>query len=240
MYAATVFSEALTGAGIKMTGAVKRDRTIRHQLVAPGAAAKWQVLGIHETPISPVLARCNKDSMNLYAESLCKRLGSEVAQTSGSWENGTGAVGAFLKKAGVPAAEFKLDDGSGLSRDNLISPHALTKVLIYDFYSKNHEIFFNSLAVAGVDGTLDDRFRERDVRDLRRRVYGKSGFIEGVSTLCGYLKAKDDQWYVFSIMVNGIPHFSNPQVKVIQEKVLKAVDMSTLAPTSSAAPAFFR
>src|SRR5262249_34820447 len=138
-------------------------------------------------------------------------------------------VGAFLNKAGVPAAEFQLQDGSGLSRANAISPHALAKVLIYDFYRKDQEIFFNSLSVAGVDGTLDDRFREKDVRDLRRRVFGKSGFIEGVSTLCGYLKAKDDQWYVFSIMINGIPHLSNSEIKVIQEKVIKAVDLSAAA-----------
>jgi D-alanyl-D-alanine carboxypeptidase len=55
-------------------------------------------------------------------------------------------------------------------------------------------------------------------------VFGKSGFIEGVSTICGYLKARDDQWYVFSIMVNGIPKMSNPEIKQIQEKVIKAVD----------------
>lgn len=159
-------------------------------------------------------------------------LGYEVTHASGSWDSGTAAVGAFLKKAGVPDTEFKLDDGSGLSRGNTISPHALGKVLIYDFHSPNHELYFSSLSVAGVDGTLDDRFRERDLRDLRRRVFGKSGFIEGVSTLCGYLKARDDQWYVFSIMINGIPHLSNGEVKVLQEKIIKAVDISTPGPAA--------
>jgi D-alanyl-D-alanine carboxypeptidase/D-alanyl-D-alanine-endopeptidase (penicillin-binding protein 4) len=230
LFAATVFSETLAAAGIKMTGAVKRDRTTRQRRNAN--AAGWQVLGIHETPLTAVLARCNKDSMNVYAESLCKRLGFETTQNSGSWENGTAAVAAFLKSAGVPENEFKLDDGSGLSRGNAISPHGLAKVLVHDFYSKNHDLFFNSLAIAGVDGTLDDRFRDRDLRDLRRRVYGKSGFIEGVSTLCGYLKARDDQWYAFSIMINGIPHLSNGEVKVIQERVIKAVDVSTLGPSA--------
>jgi len=232
MFAATVFSETLATAGIKITGAVKRDRTVR-QRGATGApavfAGPWQVVGIHETPLAPVIARCNKDSMNVYAESLCKRLGYETTKTSGSWENGTAAVGAFLKKAGVPDAEFKLDDGSGLSRGNAISPHALARVLIYDFHRKEHDFYFSSLAVAGVDGTFLERFREKDVRDLRRRVFGKSGFIEGVSTICGYLKAKDDQWYVFSIMINGIPRLSNSEIKVIQEKVIKAVDTSTIA-----------
>jgi D-alanyl-D-alanine carboxypeptidase/D-alanyl-D-alanine-endopeptidase (penicillin-binding protein 4) len=229
MYAATVLSERVAAAGIKVTGVVKRDRTAREARAASPAAAagKWQVIGIHETPIPPVLARCNKDSMNVYAESLCKRIGFEATRQSGSWENGTAAVGAFLQKAGVPAGEFKLDDGSGLSRGNAISPHALARTLIYDFHGKNHEMFFASLSIAGVDGTLDDRFRERDLFSLRKRVFGKSGFIEGVSTICGFLKAKDDQWYVFSIMMNGIPHASNSEIKVLQEKIIRAVDAST-------------
>ena len=138
------------------------------------------------------------------------------------------AVGAFLKKTGVADSEFKLEDGSGLSRGNVISPHALAKVLLYDLFSKNRDVYFNSLSVAGVDGTLEDRFRERDMRDLRRRIFGKSGFIEGVSTLCGYLKARDNQWYVFSIMMNNIPHLSNSEIKLIQEKVIRAIDSSTI------------
>ncbi|HET6250148.1 MAG TPA: D-alanyl-D-alanine carboxypeptidase/D-alanyl-D-alanine-endopeptidase [Tepidisphaeraceae bacterium] len=226
MFAATVFSEALARGSVKVTGAVKRDRTLRQQRIAAGPAgqAKWQLIAIHETPLPPVLARCNKDSMNVYAESLCKRIGFESTQTSGSWDNGTVVVGAFLQRAGVPVGEFKLDDGSGLSRGNTISPHALAKVLVYDFYCKDHQMFFDSLSIAGVDGTLDDRFATRDTRDLRRRVFGKSGFIEGVSTVCGYLKARDDNWYVFSIMMNGIPPKSNSEAKVLQEKIVKAVD----------------
>lgn len=224
MFAATVLADTLAASGIKMTGAVKRDRTIRQSQEKALSAGRWQIIGIHETPIVPVLARCNKDSMNLYAESLCKRLGYESTHVSGSWESGVAVVGTFLKKAGVGDGEFKLDDGSGLSRGDAITPHALARVLIYDHFSRNNDLFFASLSIAGVDGTLDDRFRERDLRDLRRRVFGKSGFIEGVSTLCGYLSAKDNRWYVFSIMMNGIPHLSNGEIKVIQEKVIKAID----------------
>lgn len=235
MYAGTVLSETLTAAGINVSGVVKRDRTIRAEYEKGSATGggRWQTIGIHETPIGAVLARCNKDSMNLYAESLCKRLGYEATHAPGSWENGTGAVGAFLKKAGVPEGEFHLEDGSGLSRGNQISPHGLARVLIHDHFSKDHDLYFSSLSVAGVDGTLDDRFRERDVRDLRRRVFGKSGFIEGVSTICGYLHAKDDQWYVFSIMMNGIPRLSNSEIKGLQEKIIRAVDRNTLTAAAS-------
>ena len=80
----------------------------------------------------------------------------------------------------------------------------------------------NSLSVSGVDGTLEDRFRSNDLRDLRGRVVGKSGYINGVRTLSGFLKSKDGQYYAFSILMNHIP--DDPTVKVLQERILRAVD----------------
>ncbi len=228
LFAGTVFSEMLRSAGITMSGSVRRDRSIRAQIEKDKSA--WQVLAIHETPISVVLARANKDSMNLYAESLCKRLGFETAHASGSWENGTAAVGAFLRHAGVPDSEFRLDDGCGLSKENAIAARAIVKVLTYNFFGKNRQAFMDSLAIAGVDGTLDDRFRGSD---LRRRVFGKSGFVEGVSSLSGYLHARDGGWYAFSILMNGIPHLSNSEVKILQERIIKSIDSSVLATAST-------
>lgn len=221
MYGVTVFAETLGASGIIVSGQVKRDRnasTAREK--AP--SGEWKVIGIHETPLAVALARANKDSINLYAESLCKRLGHEISHASGSWENGTAAVGAFLKKAGIPESEFHLDDGSGLSRQDHISPHALIRVLTYDFFSPNHDAFLNSLSISGSDGTLEERFRGSD---LRRRVIGKSGFIEGVSCLSGFVRAKDNQWYAFSIMMNGVPYKSNSLAKFLQEKIIHALDV---------------
>jgi D-alanyl-D-alanine carboxypeptidase/D-alanyl-D-alanine-endopeptidase (penicillin-binding protein 4) len=224
LFGATVLSETLKLAGIAVTGEVRRDRTVQARHDA--GSIKWDVLGINETPLATALARANKDSMNLYAESLCKRLGFALAHESGSWANGTAAVAAFLRKTGSPPEQFNLDDGCGLSKLNTISPNALCKLLIYDFYSPNHQVFMSSLAVAGVDGTLHDRFRGSDIRG---RLFGKSGFVEGVSSLSGYLHARDGRWYTFSIIMNGIPPLSNSEIKPLQEKIIKAVDASTPA-----------
>ena len=217
MYAATVLSETLESAGIKVTGQVKRDRTAHDRQKAGGA--DWKMVGIHETPLAVALARANKDSINLYAECLCKRLGHETTQSSGSWANGTAAVAAFLKKAGVADSEFRLDDGSGLSKQNAISPHALVRVLAYDFAGRNHEALLNSLAIAGIDGTLASRFRGTN---LRGRVMGKSGYVDGVSCLSGYLRTRDQQWYAFSIMMNHIPGAT--LAKEVQEKIVRSLD----------------
>lgn len=223
LYAATVLADLLSANGVKVTGQVRRDRTVRRQdPAAMAASGKWPVVGIHETPIAPVLARCNKDSMNLYAEALCKRMGHDPTKgTAGSWETGTAATAAYLKSAGIPDTDFTLADGSGMSKRNAVSPRALARVLCYEYYGRNRDAYVASLSVAGVDGTLDDRFKGSD---LRQRVFGKSGFVEGVSTLGGYLKAKDGQWYAFSIMVNGIGPKTNGEVKLLQERIVKAVD----------------
>jgi D-alanyl-D-alanine carboxypeptidase/D-alanyl-D-alanine-endopeptidase (penicillin-binding protein 4) len=219
LFAATVLSETLRSAGLKVTGEVRRDRTVRARHDA--GTIKWTLVGVNETPLPIALARANKDSVNLYAESICKRLGFATARQSGSWANGTAAVGAFLLQAGVPPEQFHLDDGCGLSKLNNISPNALCMLLVQDFYSPNHQTFISSLAVAGVDGTLDDRFRGSDIRG---RLFGKSGFVEGVSSLSGYLHGRDGAWYVFSILMNGIPHQSNSLIKPLQEKIIKAID----------------
>jgi D-alanyl-D-alanine carboxypeptidase/D-alanyl-D-alanine-endopeptidase (penicillin-binding protein 4) len=212
LYAATVFSETLAANGVRREGAVRRDNTFRSRNLGT-------VVAVHETPLGTVLARANKDSMNLYAESLCKRLGREASGESGSWANGTLAVADFLRRAGVADNQFHLDDGCGLSKENVISPKAIAAVLAHEFHGKNRDAYMVSLSIAGVDGTLDDRFKGSD---LRGRVTGKSGFVNGVRSLSGFLKAKDGHYYAFSILMNKIP--DDPTAKILQEKIVKAVD----------------
>ena len=220
MYGATVFAEVLRRKGITVTGVVRRDRGLQAARRAGGPGAdRWRVLAIHETPLATVLDRANKDSVNVYAESLCKRLGHETTGQPGSWANGTAALGEFLKSLGVPEAEFKLDDGCGLSKQNAISAAAVNRILTHSFHGPHRELFRDSLAVAGVDGTMQDRFRGSD---LKGRVFAKSGYVNNVRALSGYLQTRDGQWYAFSILMNRVPE--SPEIKVIQEKIVKAID----------------
>jgi len=217
MFAAQVFSETLAASGVTMSGRVVRDRSFRpfvdrNQL----GLISTTVVAIHETPLEQVLARANKDSMNLYAESLCKRLGF-AASGEGTWATGTREMGAFLQKVGVPATSFRLVDGSGLSKTNKVTAGAIVKVLAHDFAGPNKKLYLGTLAIAGVDGTISDQFRGTD---LKGRVFAKSGYVSGVSCLSGYLHASDDQWYAFSVLINNITGGG----KEIRERVVKAVD----------------
>ena len=220
MFAATVLAETLAAEGITVKGTTTRDRTVRDRARSGGG---WTVVAELQTPMAPVLARANKDSMNLYAEALCKRLGHEVSTEPGSWANGTAAVGEFLKKIEIDEAQFHLDDGCGLSRQNTVSANALATLLAYNYRSKNKQLFLDSLGVAGQDGTLKGRFKGTD---LRERVYAKSGYIDNVSSLSGYLKTKDEKWFAFSILMNDLPGGTNPTAKEMQERIVRAVDRS--------------
>ena len=224
MYAGTVFAEVLRRKGIAVSGTVRRDRTLSAQREQRGL----KVIAIHETPLTTVLGRANKESVNLYAESLCKLLGRETSGRPGSWENGTAALGAFLQSIGVARSEFTIDDGSGLSKRNAISAEAMAKVLTHNFHSAHRDVFRSSLAIAGVDGTLDGRFRGSD---LRGRVFAKSGYVNGVCALSGYVRARDGRWYAFSILMNRVSGLAAMQQ--IQEKIVKAIDANsaTLADT---------
>ena len=71
-----------------------------------------------------------------------------------------------------------------------------------------------------MDGTLHSRFAGSD---LQERVIGKSGSINAVSTLSGYLRARDGQWYAFAIMMNGFKG-SSREMHALQERIVKAVD----------------
>jgi D-alanyl-D-alanine carboxypeptidase/D-alanyl-D-alanine-endopeptidase (penicillin-binding protein 4) len=218
MFAATVLAETLARSGVTVAGSVSRDRTVRDKHAIDPAG--WSVVAALDTKLATVLDRANKDSMNLYAESMCKRLGNAVSGLPGSWANGTAAVGAFLKSIGVPESHFHLDDGCGLSRENTVSSDALLQVLSYNFHGKNRETFLASLAVAGADGTFEKRFKN----NLRGRVFGKSGYVSGVSALSGYLKAQDGEWYAFSILMNGLGEGTNSTAKTLQEKIVAAID----------------
>jgi D-alanyl-D-alanine carboxypeptidase/D-alanyl-D-alanine-endopeptidase (penicillin-binding protein 4) len=221
LYAGTVLAECLTAAGITV-GAVERDRTARTRYLAgePG----WTLLASHETALTTVAARANKDSMNLYAECVCKRLGSAVFG-EGSWSNGVAAVGQFLQQIGVPANQFRLDDGCGLSKENVISANLMTTVLAHDYYGPNAKAFMNTMAIAGVDGTMEERFKGTD---LRGRVLAKSGFVNGVSCLSGYLHARDGEWYAFSVLFNHVPAGGTSLAKTLEERIVRALDVNSV------------
>ena len=179
------------------------------------------------SPISTVVTRCNTSSQNLYAEALIKRLGYTFSSGTqpGSWHTGAAAIRMIVSERigdkSISSAMI-VSDGSGLSRENRITAALMTAWLdTFHRDSKLADIFINSLALGGETGTLDDRFTDSIFRDYR--VQAKSGYINGVSCLSGYITAPDGRRRTFSILVNDLAPGTVRAAKRLQESIVREV-----------------
>jgi D-alanyl-D-alanine carboxypeptidase/D-alanyl-D-alanine-endopeptidase (penicillin-binding protein 4) len=189
LYAGAIFRDMLSYAGIKLNGRVARG-------LAP---AKIQKLAEHRQPMMPTLINLNKVSDNLSAELVLKTIGAEKFGRRGNAANGLRAMRLFLSSAAVDTTAMRLADGSGLSRNNLITPAAIVDLLaaMWNNFRLRNE-FISTLPVAGVDGLLYDRMHGTPAEGI---VHAKTGTLNGVSALSGYAVTLDGEELVFSIMM---------------------------------------
>lgn len=175
------------------------------------------------TPIGTVLTRCNRDSENLYAESLLKRTGAALTGEPGSWVNGAAIMRHIIhQRLGDAAlsANVIITDGSGLASTNRVAAATMTAWLnSFANDERLAQVFIDSLAVGGQSGTLDKRFKSSDLRGAV--VQAKSGFINGVSCLSGFVTAPDGRRRSFSILMNGVKDVR--QAKTVQEQIVSAI-----------------
>jgi D-alanyl-D-alanine carboxypeptidase/D-alanyl-D-alanine-endopeptidase (penicillin-binding protein 4) len=117
-----------------------------------------------------------------------------------SFAGGLDVLRAFLAQADVLPDEYAFYDGSGLSRQNLVSPKATVKLLRYAAKQSWGAEYIQSLPLAGVDGTLASRFKAFPAAAILR---AKTGSLEHVNALSGYLTTASGQRLVFSIFGNN-------------------------------------
>ncbi len=161
---------------------------------------KLKLLHTHYSKhLSLIINRMLKWSNNLYAETLFKYLGFHNYK-SGSFWFGKKAINMQLSKWGISGREHVIRDGSGLTRYNFVSPNSMTKLLKAAHKAKWKNVFFNSLPVAGMDGTLRKRMKETSASNM---VFAKTGYLSGVYSLCGYAKTKNDEEIAFTILINN-------------------------------------
>ncbi len=193
-YFQAAMADMLRQQGIKVRGKWRDD----------AAPEDGKLLARHRSsPLANVLATTNKQSNNFMAEQVLKTLGWEV-EGEGSTEAGLRVVGRYLQSLGIAPEEYTLVNGSGLARDVRIRPSHLTAVLV-DMEHDNQvgAEFRASLAIGGRDGTLWARFREEDQVG---RLRGKTGTINGVHCLTGYIDSDGGDRYAFAFLVNDLPY----------------------------------
>lgn len=203
MLAGQILADRLRQAGVKVGVSGDAISAVRRRDSAESFAST-RTLAVISTSIRDVLQRCNTDSYNLYAESLIKRMGAEVTGEPGSWKNGASVLRMTLTEqiGAEQAAQAVVSDGSGLSRDNRVTPSLMTTWLAsMSSTPKTADLFIDSLASPG-SGPLRRRFLDKSPsNDLR----AKTGYINGVRALSGYLTNQGTgRRIAFSILINDL------------------------------------
>jgi len=195
LYFATVLKETLQSEGIQILGGAYDG----DDLTLPPKKT-WQRFHVHHSPpLMQLIKTCLKNSQNLYAEHFLKTLGL-TESGEGSWQTGVLALKEIFFEHGCDVDTQFFADGSGLSRENRLSAFAMTKILRLMTTTQYGDLFRQALPLAGVDGTLKLRMRQTPAY---KRVSAKTGTINGVRALSGYVQSKSGQRYIFSMIGNA-------------------------------------
>jgi D-alanyl-D-alanine carboxypeptidase/D-alanyl-D-alanine-endopeptidase (penicillin-binding protein 4) len=192
LMATAALAQALAEAGIEVKGGVALDHTPR------SAKLVHRHLSI---PLSTMVVKMNTESDNFFAEHIWKAAAAKALGEGSYARGGTASALHFMRRAGVPAGQLNQFDGSGLSEYNRLSPNAMVRALVFADGAPFSEAFHRSLAVAGDPrGTLRRLFRGTAAEN---NLHGKTGYINNVRTLSGYVRDRNDELIAFSFLYNG-------------------------------------
>ncbi|MEL6496838.1 MAG: D-alanyl-D-alanine carboxypeptidase/D-alanyl-D-alanine-endopeptidase [Cyanobacteria bacterium J06623_7] len=192
--------------------------TVTRGTVSESAAnfTDTELIAISAPPLRDILAEINQQSNNLYAEALGKILARKLEQ-----DTAIAAINQSLQQIGIAPSEYVLVDASGLSRQNLVSPQTLVKLLraMSDLSPSLAHAYRQSLAQAGTNGTLTRRFVGTN---LQGNLAAKTGTLTGVGALSGYLSMPEQETLVFSILVNN-SELEQREVRQAIDKIIAIV-----------------
>jgi D-alanyl-D-alanine carboxypeptidase/D-alanyl-D-alanine-endopeptidase (penicillin-binding protein 4) len=184
-------------------------------------ASEIEIAKLESPPFREIAAKTMKPSQNMYTETILWTLGEQLGRQTNaaadSSELGIEALKSFLNTVGIPPDGTVPHDGSGMSRHNLITPTAVVTLYTYMAkQSKNSQVWRDSLTIGGVDGTLARRFVGTAAAG---NIRGKTGTIDQVSALSGYVTTAAGEQLVLSIIVNAVP-MPAERTKLIDEIVV--------------------
>lgn len=180
----------------------KRHRvTVQGRIIPGKALTSLSPLVNHQSkPLKAIVTEMMKNSDNIIAGALFKKLGQLYTKKPGSWKNGSMAVEKILSnKIGINTSNMRIIDGSGISRFNQVTPNQMMQVLDFAYHhTGTNNDFFSSLPVAGIDGTLKHR-----MYNIARKARAKTGTMHGVISLAGYTASNAKEPIAFVIIING-------------------------------------
>lgn len=186
--AATLLRQSLMAVGIVVTG----------QAVTGQTPAETVILAAHTSlPLAQYLPHMNKPSDNLLAESLVRLLSDK-----GTYDAGHARETPFLRSRGVDTDAIALVDGCGVGRRNFVTARTVAQLLVGMHKKSDWRVWYDSLPIAGVDGTLKSRMKGTVAAN---NVHAKTGTLSQVRALSGYVTGRSGRLYVFSLLMNNFP-----------------------------------
>ncbi len=203
-YTRILFQNALKNNNITYHGTIKFKTK----------AKKTYLITEHRSPpLKTIIKQMLKESDNLTANAVFKKLGEQYFHTTGTWQNSIRALKLILTHTtGIHFKDNLINDGAGLSRYNLISPKQLSKLLYFAYHKqKIRSALVPALPVAGQDGTM--KYRLYDQRK-GGRIHMKTGSMAGVMALAGFIRTKHQGNLSFVIMINGFVKPRQPYIGI--------------------------
>lgn len=223
-YTAHVLKQILIERGVRVTGHARARHAPPPPENPPGelavpasktAATNTLVLAERlSPPLIEIVRVLLKVSQNLHAEILLRTVAKKETGMA-SQAGGLEVEQKFLTSIGIPVGDVLVDDGSGLSRENLVTPRAVVDLLEYVQRQPWGKEFQTTLPVAGIDGTLDHRMIGTVAEG---RVWGKTGSVERTQAVSGFATTLSGEHLIFSMFVN---HFGGPGRDA--EKILDSI-----------------
>ncbi len=166
-----------------------------------------EIASVQSAPFSIIAAQTLKPSQNLYTEIILRTLGKMTSSNPSQTNEDAGliVVRNFLRQAGANESDLALNDGSGLSRNDMITANATVQLLTFMSKHRYSAQFRDALPIAGVDGTLRSRMRGTPAEN---NVRAKTGSLSSVASLSGYVTSAAGEHLVFSMMLNNYPDAS--------------------------------
>ena len=153
----------------------------------------------HSKSLSDVIKLINKFSNNIMSRQLMLTLGAELQEQPGTTEKGARVIDGYLTDLGLDTQTLKIDNGAGLSREARASAKLLADILDHAWTIPNRPEFISSLSITGVDGTAKNRLKYKPASGY---AHIKTGTIDDVSAIAGYVHARSGRKYIVSGMLN--------------------------------------
>jgi D-alanyl-D-alanine carboxypeptidase/D-alanyl-D-alanine-endopeptidase (penicillin-binding protein 4) len=200
IFFAQSFKDGLVARGIAVKGPAVDLDDVAAELTG-STSERRTIVETKSPPLAEIATVLMKVSQNLYAETLLKAMGAARGGL-GTFEGGLTTVRSTLTSWGVPDDAYVNADGSGLSRYNYLAPSTVTTVLEREYQDERHrEAFMATLPVAGKEGEGTMATRMRRTR-AEANAIAKTGSISNVRALSGYVRTRDGEMLVFSIIAN--------------------------------------